>query len=420
MSIRKRKDRGKVTWIADVRNPKSGERIRLDAATKRAAQKRRDEKLQEWREEGILVGDPDTTLDEYGTAWLARLPVQGLKPKTITSYQQLFHKHISPILGATKIRELRRGQVKALLTEKYEATFQVQQKIRDEAGNVVKISVERSLSRNTVRLIRACLSAMLGEAVDDELIKENPASGQSRRRGQKAVGTVSAAERQKAIRPFTESELDAILESTESDRDYGPLFLLLARTGMRPGEALALKWSDFNFTNRKILVERALSAGCLGTTKTEGIRTVDMSRGLATALTVLYKLREVQTLKAKWGDVPDWVFVNTVGKHLDERRVRRRFTRAMRKANVSGHRLYDLRHTFATLLLAKGAPITYVAAQLGHARPSTTLQFYAHWLPRADTGFVDDLDAPAADRHRIGTISEVVEQSDDGDDEKAA
>src|SRR5208283_2360087 len=103
MSIRKRKDRGKVTWIADVRNPKTGERIRLDAATKRAAEKRRDEKLAEWREQSQLVGNPDTTLDAYAAAWLTRLPVSGLKPKTIKSYQQLFHKHISPVLGGTKI-----------------------------------------------------------------------------------------------------------------------------------------------------------------------------------------------------------------------------------------------------------------------------------------------------------------------------
>jgi len=419
MSIRKRSDRGRKTWIADVRNSKTGERIRLDAFTKRAAEKRRDEKLEEWREQSKLVGNPETTLEEYAASWIARLPVSGLKPKTIKSYRQLFQKHISPVLGATKIRELRRSQVKALLTEKHEATFHVQQKVRDASGNITRISIERKLSRNTVRLIRACLSAMLGEAVDDELIKENPAAVQCRRRGQKVMGTVSGAERQKAIRPFTESELKIILGSTESDRDYGPLFLLLSRTGMRPGEALALKWSDLNFTNRKILVERALSAGCVGTTKTEGIRTVDMSKGLAMALTGLYKLREAQTLKAKWGDVPDWVFVNTGGKHLDERRVRRRFARAMRAANVSGHRLYDLRHTFATMLLLK-APITYVAAQLGHARPSTTLQFYAHWLPRADTGFVDHLDGPVADGHQIGTISETIEQSDDRADEKAA
>jgi site-specific recombinase XerD len=51
------------------------------------------------------------------------------------------------------------------------------------------------------------------------------------------------------------------------------------------------------------------------------------------------------------------------------------------------------RHTYASQLLAEGAPITYVAAQLGHARPTTTLAHYAHWIPRGDKGWVDRLAA---------------------------
>jgi integrase len=56
-------------------------------------------------------------------------------------------------------------------------------------------------------------------------------------------------------------------------------------------------------------------------------------------------------------------------------------------------RLYDLRHSFATHLLAEGAPITSVSNQLGHAKPTTTLAFYAHWLPRGDKAYTDRLTA---------------------------
>jgi integrase-like protein len=86
----------------------------------------------------ILLGNPEQTLAEYATIWLARLPLSGLKQRSIDSYQQLLNNHILPALGATKIRDLRRSQIKALLTDKYEATFQVQKKVRDETGKVVR------------------------------------------------------------------------------------------------------------------------------------------------------------------------------------------------------------------------------------------------------------------------------------------
>ena len=68
----------------------------------------------------------------------------------------------------------------------------------------------------------------------------------------------------------------------------------------------------------------------------------------------------------------------------------------LRAAGLPRHRLYDLRHTFATHLPAESAPITYAAAQLGHANPTTTLAHYAHWLLRGDKTWVDRLAARRA------------------------
>jgi integrase-like protein len=73
---------------------------------------------------------------------------------------------------------------------------------------------------------------------------------------------------------------------------------------------------------------------------------------------------------------------------------------ALRKAELNGFRLYDLRHTFASLLLAQGVPITYVAAQLGHSKPTTTLQWYAHWIPSGHERFVDGLAGPKTGKTR--------------------
>jgi Phage integrase family len=77
---------------------------------------------------------------------------------------------------------------------------------------------------------------------------------------------------------------------------------------------------------------------------------------------------------------------------MDESRVRKVFKRALKAATLPEFRLYDLRHTYASLLLAANAPITYVSAQLGHANPATTLRYYARWIPSKGRRWADLLD----------------------------
>ena len=164
-----------------------------------------------------------------------------------------------------------------------------------------------------------------------------------------------------------ETELATFLCEAEGD-NYYPLFLTLARAGLRPGEAIALKWDDFNFSKREILIERALSDGAVGPTKTGKSRIVDMSLELRETLIQLYVHREKQTLRYGWSEMPEYVFIGSRGALLDDSRLRRRFAAILRKAGLSGHTPYDLRHSFISLLPGKGKPITYVAAQAGQLR----------------------------------------------------
>ena len=92
--------------------------------------------------------------------------------------------------------------------------------------------------------------------------------------------------------------------------------------------------------------------------------------------------QEEAALKEGSNQIPDWVFTNTKGSWIDIVNVKtRRFKRVLRKAGLRDIRFHDLRHTFASLLLARGAPITYVSSQLGHANPHITMKVYAHWIP---------------------------------------
>jgi len=125
-----------------------------------------------------------------------------------------------------------------------------------------------------------------------------------------------------------------------------------------------------------------------------------MSQDRRSVLRRLQAKRKQQKLAGVWAEIPPWVFCNSEGKPLDEAKARKRFHSASEGADLSGHCLYDLRHTFATSLLTHGAPITYVAAQLGHAKPTTTLQWYARWLPDSNKSYVDTLDQKLAAAHR--------------------
>ena len=96
--------------------------------------------------------------------------------------------------------------------------------------------------------------------------------------------------------------------------------------------------------------------------------------------------------------------------------MRKEFKRALKKARLPEFRLYDLRHTYASLLLADNAPITYVSQQLGHANGSTTFRFYARWIPSRGKRWVDVLDRvttaiQAAVGTRFGTRTNIKPES---------
>src|SRR6266850_1441647 len=366
---RRRRARGDV-WLVDYRDA-AGLRQRLTARTKEAAENLLSEKIRERQHPGLHSPDRDITLAEYKKRWLELIESE-IKPRTLASYTQLLKLHIEPAFGRVRLRELSRGMIKRLLVKKRDA----------------------GLGKNSIRLIRATLSVMLSDAVDDGILFANPALNLGRRqRGR--PDKLSASDRIRNIRPMSQEQLGAFLAAAQKHTPlYAPLFTLLAHAGIRPGEAFALQWTDLDFVNRRIRVERAWSAGCVETPKTGAGRTVDMSEHLARTLRRLRVARQKEKLERGWTDLPPWVFCTEARTPLDESRVRKNFAAALDKAKLSGFRVYDLRHTFASLLLAQGVPITYVAAQLGHSKPTTTLQWYAHWIASGHERFVDGLAGP--------------------------
>jgi integrase len=167
-----------------------------------------------------------------------------------------------------------------------------------------------------MRLIRATLSVMLGDAVDDGIIQTNPASGIGRR-GRRSPDSISPADRQKRIRVFTYEQLATfeVVSSLQCSRKNSLLFLLMADAGVLPGKACGLQWTDFDATNRTLRIERSVEdSGRVKAAKTDQSRTVDVSPRLVSALGAFQASLEADAmLEGKRDGISPWVFTTEAG-----------------------------------------------------------------------------------------------------------
>ena len=371
---------------------------------------------------GLNPGWRDVTFAEQAEAFLGNA-ADGLAEKTLRSYRGHLNVHILPRFGKRRVVEINTAMIKAFLTEKRQPIPTVKIVSADpKKSRVIDLAdfdpatmkrwpeqdagATRKLSITTIRLIRATLSVVLASAVDDRIIDRNPVSDarvSQRSRKAKSANRVAVAKE----RVFTEAQQAALLSwCSERDPELHDLFFLLLRSGLRPGECRALGWSDIDFTRRKIRVEYSVSdKGTFGPTKTGLGRSVDISPALRDVMRLRMLKHSTRPQVYRGEGSMELVFSNPSGTPLDDSRLRKRFDLAMNETAITAHVLYDARHSYASTLLARCRDFVYVAAQLGHASPKTTMDHYAHLLPGVEQSYADLLDESEADWQRIGSRS---------------
>lgn len=199
------------------------------------------------------------------------------------------------------------------------------------------------------------------------------------------------------VETFTLDELEQIAEAARQglhhnrpEGDFGPavlrewqrrnaqdaaIFLFAAFTGLRRGELLALRWRNIDLDARLLVVDAAISAGEISTTKSRRIRTLPLTEAACRQLEIIASRR-------RWCGRDDFVFCGTTGNFMDGTMLSKRFRRAQEKANVRVRRFHDLRHTFGTTAVRK-FELPKVREWMGHANLTTT-QRYLHSRPRPD------------------------------------
>ena len=366
--IKKRRGR----WVVDYRDS-AGSRRWVTCRTRDEAKTVLRDKLVESSQSTRPAVDPNISFGDYAKRWL-KLAGATIKPRTLESYAATHRRYLLQAFGKTKVRQIARGRVKAFLVEKLAAGY----------------------ARNTVRIMHATLRVMLNAAVDDGVILANPAD----RLGRTLRLAASKATRQEQIKAFDREQVEHFLAVTaEKEPRLFPLFLLMARTGIRLGEALALKWDDIHFARRELRVERAVFNAEISTPKSGHGRTVDMSKQLTETLRRLQAAQKADKLRRGLQEMPPWVFPRWPARRWITRTSRRRSSACSRQqSSRCTSRRTACGTRFASLLLQQGVSPAYVQRQLGHASIQLTVDTYGKWLPMGNKAAVDALDSPSGSK----------------------
>lgn len=351
-------------WQARLRLP-DGKRKSFYGKTQREALR----KLSDARmsvQKGLPLFDERQTLAHFLETWL-QTKQHTVKPKTWQRYAEIVSLHLVPTFGRTPLAQLAPQQVEALYVEKLKA----------------------GLSATTVHHLHVVLHTALESALRKGLVAHNVTDRVEAPRSQHhEMQTLSEDE----ARQFFQAVADERLEA---------LYVLALTTGMRQGELLALQWPDVDLEQGKVLVRFTLQniRGKLelAEPKTKSSRrTIPLTDRAIAALRAhrARQLAERMTLGPAWDQTSHFVFSTSLGGPLDaSHMLGRSFFAVLKRANLPRIRFHDLRHTAATIAIARGAPIKAVSEMLGHADVATTLRIYAHVTPGMQQQTVATLNA---------------------------
>jgi integrase len=314
---------------------------------------------------GIHFDDENQTVAQYLERWLEDSAKGDLGHRAYHNYKLQIRRHISPAFGRLKLSKLTAAHIQSL----YAAKLRV------------------GLKPSSVRYIHAVLHRALEQAVRFDLIPFNPAS---------KVDPPKI--RQEEITPLDAEQSRRFLHSARGDR-FEALYVLSLTTGLRMGEALGLRWSDVDLDAGTLRVSRQVQRMREGgglvfsEPKNASRRTLELPQRAVEALRSHRKAQAEEKLRAADYADSELVFATGKGTPIDAQNIINRFFKPLlKRAELPDMRWHDLRHTYATLLLARGTHPTYVQKSLGHASVQLTLDRYSHWMPSMGRNTAEGID----------------------------
>jgi len=300
------------------------------------------ERMWERRNGKFRLNRQPITMKEFAAKWdedyvTVQIRLGRMKESSAESCRSRSRLHIVPFFGQMRLDEITLPHVREFM----------------------KALLAKELSPKTVLNAMVVLKEMFKHAVQWGYLDVNPAQYAERPRSE-----------DQEMQILTPPEIRRLLDA--ADEPVRTLLLCAVLTGMRRGELLGLRWEDIDLEDHRIFVRRALWRGKFVTPKSRrSRRTIDLA----------------PTLRAALAKVPSrfqagLVFCSPDGEPINpDTFAQRDWARALRRAELRRIRFHDLRHTYASLLIAQGAHPKYIQTQLGHASIQTTLDRYGHLMP---------------------------------------
>lgn len=387
-------ERNGPTWR--VRDLVAGRKVTVATGlpTKTAAKRAKAElEADALRGEALVPGGGQTLVRDLVAEWW-EVHERVLKPSSLQSEGARVRNHILPLLGHLTLDEL----CHPMAVPDWIRTLERGRPGPRPAG-------APPLSPKTIRNVHGVLHKLCGWAVRQRLIRANPCAD-SKDYLPKRV--------RREMRFLTEPEVGRLVAAVP--RHWRPLVVLLAATGLRWGEAVALRVRDVDVLTGKATVTRTLhelggggSAVVFTPPKTPASRrTVTFPPTVSAALTPLVAGK----------DRDDLVFLSPQGRPVRVRNFRRgwvRWTvaagldpeRAPGERRRDGLRIHDLRHTHAAQMISAGVPLTAVQRRLGHTSVAITSDLYGHLLPVVDAALLAAVEAALAHVNPADLAAEV-------------
>ncbi len=277
-----------------------------------------------------------------------------LKESTAYTYLGQYNKHLKPVLGNMKLKEI-------------------------TTPKLTRIMQSYDLNPATIRKLYVVLQSIFHRAVEQGFIRESPCHNVILPKNKNKKKVVSLDE--DGIQRFMH-----LLNTKPWDEDFKRIIKVLIYTGFRSGECLGLMWEDIDFDAMTITVNHNLTdiggRHELGTPKTESSqRTIGMSDVLAS----IFKEQKnyIEQLSKSLGDEfahPEMVFTSANGNYRDRCSVYHSLKRFIKGTEFENLTLHQLRHCNATLLLNSGVDLKIVSEHLGHCDIGVTANIYADVL----------------------------------------